>query len=67
MLVFTDSLGGCWGCSNCTLRTVTRAAILAVTALLAVCGAASAQTFRVVVVPGFELSELARSRTAARR
>ena len=37
---------------------MTRAAILAVTALLAVCGAASAQTFRVVVVPGLELSDL---------
>ncbi|MGI8606459.1 MAG: hypothetical protein ACR2L0_04800 [Gaiellaceae bacterium] len=37
---------------------MTRAALLAVTALLAVCGAAGAQTFRVVVVPGLELSDL---------
>ena len=37
---------------------MTRAAILAVTALLAVCGAANAQTIRVVVVPGLELSDL---------
>ena len=37
---------------------MTRAAILAVTALLAVCGAASAQTFRVVVVPGLDLADL---------
>jgi hypothetical protein len=37
---------------------VTRAAILTVTALFAVCGAASAETFRVVVVPGLELSDL---------